>query len=91
MLKFSTKAVFHCIVEPLTFLSGVNKNLSRITFMNRLLIILFCVLALNGCIKSTEFSYSNDNHSDLVVWSCSSDEKSGSVWRCHSEDSYIGG
>ena len=91
MLKFSTKAVFHCIVEPLTFLSGVNKNLSRITFMNRLLIILFCVLALTGCIKSTEFSYSNDNHSDLVVWSCSSDEKFGSVWRCHSEDSYIGG
>ena len=61
------------------------------TFMNRLLIILFCVLASNGCIKGAKFRNSNDNHSDPVAWSCASDEKFGSLWRCHSQESYIGG
>ena len=61
------------------------------TFVNRLLIILFCVVASNGCIKDAKFRNSNDKHSDPVAWSCASGEKFGSVWRCHSQESYIDG
>tara|TARA_E500000178_G_scaffold309102_1_gene323175 strand:- start:2196 stop:2720 length:525 start_codon:yes stop_codon:yes gene_type:complete len=58
--------------------------------MNRLLLILFCVLASNGCIKGASFRDLNDNHSDHVVWSCTSEEKFDSAWRCRSEDSHVG-
>lgn len=58
--------------------------------MNRLLLILFCVLASNGCIKGASFRDLNNNYSDQIVWSCTSEENFDSAWRCHSEDSHTG-
>ena len=57
--------------------------------MNRLLINFFCVLALSGCMKGTSIRNLNDNHSNFVVWSCESEEKFKTAWRCYAGDSDI--